>query len=151
MYLSKKRSYFTAIIATLFLLFSMPAQAKQDGFSDEELKGFANAVVQVISLQQQGQMQMMQKIEEYEMTVQRFNELYMQAMEMPLDEIDGTEAEIEVFIDLTEEIEYIQIELEAVIIGKIEDEGLTVEKYEEIMAAYQQNPEVQQRVQKLMQ
>ncbi len=93
---------------------------------------------------------MIEKIEEEDMTVQRFNEINMQAQEMPIEQVDMTEKEAESYIVLLEEIEQIQIGLEDVLIGTIEDAGITIEKYEEIMTEYQQNPELQQRVQELM-
>ncbi len=150
MYFSKK-SYFTTLMIALFVLFSAPLKANPGGFSDDELKGFANAFVQVMSIQQQGQMQMIEQIEEHDMTVQRFNEIYMQAMEMPMEDIEfESPEEMESFVGVSEEIEKIQVELEGVLIGTIEEEGLSIEKYEEIITEYQQNPELQARIQQLM-
>ncbi len=149
MYFSKKNCFSTILIA-LFILFAAPLKGNPGGFSDDELRNFANAVVQVISIQQQGQMQMIEHIEEHEMSVQRFNELYMQAQQMPLDDIDVEGDEMESFIEISEEIEKIQVDLESVLINTIQEEGLSVEKYESIMAEYQQNPELQQRIQQMM-
>lgn len=152
MYFLRKKSFFTTLIIALFVMFSAPLKANPGGFSDEELKGFANAFVQVMSIQQQGQMQMIEKIEENDMTVERFNEIYMQSMEMPLEEIEfSSPEEKESFTAVSEEIEMIQAELEGVLINTIEEEGLSIEKYEEIIAEYQQNPELQQKIQELMQ
>ncbi len=150
MYYSKM-SYFTTLMIALFVLFSAPLKANPGGFSDDELKGFANAFVQVMSIQQQGQMQMIEQIEEHDMTVQRFNEIYMQSMEMPLEDIEFTSPEeMEAFEGVSAEIEKIQAELEGVLIDTIEEEGLSIQKYEEIITEYQQNPELQQRIQQLM-
>ena len=147
-----KKNYFTTLMIALFVLFSAPLKANPGDFSDDELKGFANAFVQVMSIQQQGQMQMIEKIEAHEMTVQRFNEIYMQSMEMPLEEIEvSSPEEMASFIAVSEEIEKIQTDLESVLIKTIEEEGLSIEKYEEIITAYQQSPELQQRIQELMQ
>ncbi len=150
MYFFKKKHVIAALTFTFLFLLTVPLKANPGGFTDDELRSFANAVVQVISIQQQGQAQMIEKIEEEDMTVQRFNEINMQTQEMPLEQIDMTEKEAESYIVLLEEIEQIQIELEDVLIGTIEDAGITIEKYEEIMTEYQQNPELQQRVQELM-
>ncbi len=150
MYFFKKKHVIAALTFTFLFLLTVPLKANPGGFTDDELKSFANAVVQVISIQQQGQAQMIEKIEEEDMTVQRFNEINMQAQEMPIEQVDMTEKEAESYIVLLEEIEQIQIGLEDVLIGTIEDAGITIEKYEEIMTEYQQNPELQQRVQELM-
>ncbi len=149
MYFSKK-NYFTTFMIALLVLFAAPLKANPGGFSDDELKSFANAFVQVMSIQQQGQMQMIEQIEEHDMTVQRFNEIYMQSMEMPMEEIEMAPEEAESFLAVSEEIEKIQVELEVELISTIEEEDLTIEKYEEIITEYQQNPELQQRIQQLM-
>ncbi len=146
-----KKNYFTTLMIALFVLFSAPLKANPGGFSDDELKGFANAFVQVMSIQQQGQMQMIEQIEEHDLTVQRFNEIYMQSMEMPLEEIEfSSPEEKESFEAVSEEIDKIQVDLEGVLISTIEEEGLSIEKYEAIITEYQQNPELQQRIQQLM-
>ncbi len=41
--------------------------------------------------------------------------------------------------------------MEQVITEAIEDQNLTLDEYEAILAAYQQDPELQQRVQQLLQ
>ncbi len=149
MYFSKK-SYFSTLLIAAFILMAAPLKGNPGGFSDDELKYFANAVVQVISIQQQGQMQMVEQIEAHEMSVQRFNELYMQSQQMPIDDLDFEGDEKESFQEIVDEIENIQMQLESVLVSTIEEEGLSLEKYEEIMAEYQQNPELQQKIQQLM-
>lgn len=150
MYLFKKSSYLSAFILSFLMAFSVSLNASSDDFTDEQIKGFASAVTQIMNIQQQSQMQMIQVIEEYEMDVQRFNLLYMQMQQMPIDEIDGTDKEKEDMAEIVVEIEKIQHEIESVVIGTIEDEGLTIEVYEAIMTAYQQDPELQQRIQQEM-
>lgn len=149
MYFSKK-NYFSTLLIAVFVLFAAPLKGNPGGFSDDELKSFANAVVQVISIQQQGQMQMIEQIEENEMSVQRFNELFMQSQQMALDDIEAEGKEMETFLEISEEIERIQMELESVLVETIQEEGLSIDQYENIMAEYQQNPELQQRIQQLM-
>ncbi len=146
----KKSQVFSAIALAFVFLAATPVKANPGGFSDEALQQFANAVVQVISIQQQGQNEMIEAIEEHDMNVQRFNEINMQAQQMPLEDVEATDEEIENFQKANEAVEQVQIELEDVLIGTIEEEGLSIDKYEEIMAEYQQNPELQQRVQELM-
>lgn len=149
MYFSKK-SFFSTLLIAAFIFLAAPLKGNPGDFSDDELKYFANAVVQVISIQQQGQMQMIEQIEEHDMTVQRFNELYMQAQQMPMEDLDLEGDEMDSFVEIVDEIEKIQMELESVLVSTIEGEGLTLEKYESIMTEYQQNPELQQKIQQLM-
>lgn len=150
MYLFQKKSYLSVLTSALLVFFAASLHANSGDFSDEELEGFANAVTQVMNIQQQGQMQMIEQIEGHDMTVERFNAMYMQMQQAGIDEVEGTDEEKESFVKVTEEIESIQMELETVIVSTIEEEGLSIEKYEEIMMAYQQDPELQQRIQMLM-
>ncbi len=149
MYFTKK-SYLSTLLIAAFFLLAAPLKGNPGGFSDDELKYFANAVVQVISIQQQGQMQMVEQIEAHEMSVQRFNELYMQAQQMPIDDLEVEGEEKESFLEIVDEIENIQMQLESVLVSTIEEEGLSVEQYESIMTEYQQNPELQEKIQQLM-
>ncbi len=146
-----KNRMVTALTMVFVFLFALPAKADTDEFSNEELQNFADAVVEVMAIQQQGQAEMIGIIEEEDMTVQRFNEINMQAQQLPLEDIEADEAEMEVFLDLLEKIESIQVELEEVLIEAIEEKDITLERYEEIMTAYQQSPELQQRIQQMLQ
>lgn len=150
MYLLKKRAFLSPFIFSLLIIFAISTKANPGGFTDEEITGFVNAYTKVTDIQQQSQMQMVEVIEEHDMDVQRFNLLYMQMQQMPIEEIDGTDKEKEDMADIIEEIEKIQLEIETVLIKTIEDEGLTIDKYTEIMNEIQQNPELQQRIQQEM-
>ncbi len=151
MYFLKKHHIAATLTLALVFIFTGTIKANPGGFTDKELQSFANAVVQVISIQQQGQAQMIASIQEEEMTVQRFNEIMLQTQEIALEEIGLSEEELEQYLKVAGEIEKIQIELEAILIESIEEEGLSIEKYEEIMMEYQQNPELQERIQELVQ
>lgn len=145
-----KKSYLSTLLIAVFVLLAAPLKGNPGGFSDEELQSFANAITQVISIQQQGQMQMIEQIEEHDMSLQRFNELYMQAQQMPHDDLDIEEEEMKSFMKIVDDIEKIQVELESVLINTIEDQGLSIEQYENIMREYQQNPELQQKIEQML-
>ena len=151
MHFFKKNHVLTSLTLVLIFVASMTVKANPGGFSDEELENFAAAVTQVINLQQQGQTEMIEAIEENDLTVERFNEINMQAQQMPLEDVEASDEEMEAFQNANQAVERVQMQLEEVLIGTIEEEGLTIEKYEEIMGEYQQNPELQQRIQELMQ
>ena len=147
----KKNQVFSILALAFIVLFSTPLKANPGGFSDEELEKFAGAVMQVMTIQQQGQAEMIEIIEDHGMTVERFNEIMMQTQEMPLEQVEATEEEKETYLEVIEKIDEIQIGLEAELIEAIEEEGLDIEKYEEIMQEYQQNPELQQLIQQMLQ
>ncbi len=150
MFFIKKEKVYSMMAFLLMVLFAGPLTAGSDDFSDDELKKFANSIMQVMTIQQQGQAQMVAQIEDVGLTIERFNELMTQAQELPLEEIVNSEEELEKFLKANERLEAIQVEMEEVLIASIEGEGLTLEKYEEIVTAYQQSPELQQRVMELL-
>ncbi len=147
----KKNQVFSILALAFIVLFSTPLKANPGGFTDEELEKFAGAVMQVMTIQQEGQGEMIGIIEEHGMTVERFNEIMMQAQEMPLEQVEATEEEKETYLEVIEKIDEIQIGLEEELVEAIEEEGLSIEKYEEIMQEYQQNPELQQLIQQMLQ
>ena len=147
----KKNQVFSILALAFIVLFSTPLKANPGGFTDDELEKFAGAVMQVMTIQQEGQGEMIGIIEEHGMTVERFNEIMMQAQEMPLEQVEATEEEKETYLEVIEMIDEIQIGLEEELVEAIEEEGLSIEKYEEIMQEYQQNPELQQLIQQMLQ
>ncbi len=150
MHFFKKKQLFAALSMALMFFVASPVQAAGGDFTDDELRNFANAYVQLMSISQQGQQQMIQEIENHDLTVMRFNEITMQAQEMPVEDIEMTEEEAEAFAKLSKVIEEIQMEQEDIFEEAIEAEGLSPERFDAIMTEFQQNPELQLRVQELM-
>ncbi len=122
-----------------------PATAPAD-YSDAELMQFAKAVQKVMDIQQESQGQMMASIEENEITVDRFNEMLMQGQQQGQDAIEATEEELLAFNNAMNEVQQLQQQMQMDMMGAITDEGLDVEKYQGIMQAYEQNPEVKGKV-----
>jgi hypothetical protein len=159
-FITKNKSIFTMhflkskTLATVFafvgiMLFSLPSMAQRQKYNDEELKKFAKVLVDVITIQQQSQMQMIAVIEENEMSIQRFNQMMMESQEKPIEQVEGTQEEKEAFANISVEIMGIQEQMEDQLIKSIEDEGLSIERYEEILTDYQADPELQQRIRQL--
>ncbi len=132
----------------------MPAPAdaqtgSQESFSDEDIQAFIDVNEKVMEVQKAGEQQMMEAIEKEDIPVDRFNEILM-ARQQPDQEVDATPEELAAFSKAAEKVMEVQKDLEAKAIKTIEDQGMKMEKYQQIMMAYQQSPEVQQQVQKLM-
>lgn len=142
----------TAIFTFMaFILMTLPSTAQTTNeYNDTELKKFAKVIVEVITIQQESQMQMISLIEEHEMSIKRFNEMMVESQEKPMDQVAGTDDEKEAFADISVQIMEIQEQMEDRLIASIEDEGLTIDKYEQILQDYQQDPELQQRIQSLV-
>ncbi|MFO7922727.1 MAG: DUF4168 domain-containing protein [Bacteroidales bacterium] len=124
-----------------------PAQETPD-YSDEELKNFVEAALEVMPLQQESQALMIDEIEEHGLTVETFNTI-LEAQQKGLDP-DVTDEEMEAFETVLLAIQAIELEYNDKIVEEIDDAGITPAKYEEMMAFYQQDPELQMRVNQIM-
>lgn len=133
--------FFMAISANLF------SQAVADEISDSELQKFLEVQEMIMTTQQSVQPMMIEIIEENNFEIPRFIEL-TQALETK-QEIETTEAEMERFDQAQEAINTLQTETNQGIAEGIEGKGLTVERYQEIMMAVQQDPALQSRMQDL--
>ena len=146
-------------IATIFIFMgimlgglSVFSQTEEppEKYTDDELRKFASVIIDVITIQQQGQMQMISLIQDHDMSIQRFNEMMIDSQDKSLEEMEGTEDEKVAFADISVRILGIQEEMEDQLIAAIQEEGLSIERYEEILMDYQQDPELQQRIQRLV-
>lgn len=124
-------------------------QQEQVNFSDEEIKAFIQVNEKVVEVQKNGEQEMMSAIEGEDIAVDRFNELLM-AQQDPNQKTDASPEEMEAFGKASEKVMEVQKKLEEEAMKTIEAEGMDIEKYQQIMMAYQQNPQVQEQVQKLM-
>ncbi len=133
----------------------VPAQMQQQqqatpDISDEELQKFANAFQEVQVENQKIQKDMIAKIEEEGMEVQRFSEI-QQAQQNPNQEVEMTAEEEKEIENLMPKLQTIQQESQTVMQEKIKSAGLTMNRYQEIAQMIQQSPELQQKLQSMMQ
>ncbi len=125
------------------------AQAGEE-VTDKELKQFASAYQQVQNVDQQAQQDMVKAVEEEGLEVPRFTEI-QQAQQNPNQGSDVTNEEIKKYESASKEIEKIQDQAQKEMQEKIIDEELTVPRYQEIAAAIQASPELQQKLQEYLQ
>jgi hypothetical protein len=155
MYLKNKKlrlQYFCFL--TLCMLFVSPAlfsqqQPDQDspqtsGYSDRELENFVEAVLEVLPLQEEIQLKMIMEIEGRNLSIERFSTIL--ETQQNGEEPDVTDEEIEAFENALIAIQDIQIEYHDSIISAIENAGMSPGKYGEIMTQYEQDPDLQMRV-----
>lgn len=127
-----------------------PAEQPVVDVSDNKLKKVASAIVEIQSLEQETQQQMIQTITDDGFTIERFNEL-QQAQFNPDQESDATDDEMENFSKTIGKLEQIQQTAQEGMQKAIEDEGLTFMEYQEVIGAIQNDPELQKRIQELIQ
>ena len=117
-------------------------------YSDSELIVFINAAQKVMPLQQESQMKMIEEVEGQDLTVEEFNEI-LEAQSTG-EQVTATEEDLTAFNNAIEGIEEIQMEYQEIISGAIEEEGISLQKYEQIMTSYQTDPDLQMRLNQLM-
>ncbi|TVR32437.1 MAG: DUF4168 domain-containing protein [Spirochaetaceae bacterium] len=125
-----------------------PAQIE---VGDTELMQFVDALREVEKVQVATQQDMLAVLDDQGISTERFNELY-QAEHSPEFELDQPlSAEEENRYRVAEqELQAIQQEAQVQMSQAVEDEGIGVERFNEIYVALTQDPELQQRVQQLI-
>lgn len=153
---SKSLAIVTSVSMVVMLFISsfafaqQPQQEVREDFSDEELTSFVNAHEKVIEIQQESQEKMITAIEEEGLSVEKFNNL-IESQQDPNKEVDASAEELASFNNAAQQIMKERQETEAKVVSSIEDEGIDIGTYQEIMVAYQQSPKVQGRVNELLQ
>jgi hypothetical protein len=125
-----------------------PEQGEYD-YTDEELEMFVEAAMEIMPIQQEAQMKMIEEVEESGLSLERFNTI-LEARTMGM-EGDATEEELEAVRSTLESLEEIQAEYQGKIDQQIQESGMSPEKFEEIFARYQQDPDLQMRINQIMQ
>lgn len=157
----KSQSIAIGMIAAIFAFFAIPAQAQfqmpQDAgpqieVSDEELELFIDASMNAQSVQMQSQQEMIAIVDEEGIEVSTYNEIIQaQQMGQSLEDIGVTASDIEKFESAQEQIQEIEVRMERDLAQAVEEEGMEMERFQEINMAIQQDPELQQRAQQMIQ
>lgn len=146
----------TSIVLTLSLVFGattamsqeemqvMPQQEQTSDVSDQELEKFANVYIEVQSESQKMQSEAVEVIEKEGMDIERFNEL-ANAQNDPNQEIEADEQELEKVNVIGTKIQKIQTDFQERVAGMIQKEGLTIQRYQEVYQAIQQDQNLQQK------
>ncbi|WP_299705854.1 DUF4168 domain-containing protein [uncultured Pontibacter sp.] len=125
-------------------------QQQTQAISDADIKLFVDASTRLMDLQQQSEQAMMTILEEEKLSVDKFNELAQAHQQQKLAEAEGTAEEKAAFNKSIQRMMEMQPEIEKNMQTAIQKDGMTMERYEQIMMAYQQDPAVQAKIQKMM-
>lgn len=144
-------------IKSLLIMFVMMgsavsfAQAPKaaDDVSDQDLDKFVQSYKHIQAANQEAQQDMMKMIEDEGLDVQRFQTI-QQASTDPSKEVDATKEEMASHKKISSKIQAMQPELEKKMETIIEKDGLTLDRYQAIAMAIQDNQELQQKVQSKM-
>ncbi len=142
--------FFTVLGSTAVFAQTLPQQQEQIEVSDTELDKFATAYQGIQVVNQEAQQKMIKTVEDEGFNVQRFNEIH-QASITPDQEVDASNEELKKHKKVIGKIEGMQESFQKDMEEVIENEGLTIERYEQVAIALQTDKELQQRLQKIMQ
>lgn len=126
-----------------------PSAEMREDFSDNELKSFVKANEKVTVIQMEAEQKMIKAIEGEGLTVERFNQILEQQRD-PSRTSETSVEELQSFNNAAQVILEENTRIEKEMTSSIEEEGIDIETYKQIMVAYQQNPDVQSRVNKFV-
>lgn len=135
----------------------MSPQQNSMEVDEEEIQRFANAFEAFQSIQEKSREEMAQAIEQQGLTIKEYNELFRQQQqvnaggESQMSESNYSEEKWQQFEQADARIDQIEQETQSEIEQAITEEGLEVERFEQIWIAVRQDPELQQRVQNELQ
>lgn len=158
---NKFKGAIAAILTVGFLGFSdaalaqvtpPPAQQKQvkTDFTDKELKQFIDANNRLMSVQQASEKTMLSILDEEKISIEKFNTMAVAHQQQKLNEVGATVEELAAFNRAAGRMMELQPEMQKEAETAIAKDGMKLELYEQIMLAYQQDPAVQEKINKMM-
>ena len=118
--------------------------------TDAELTKFVAALQGIQMVSQQAQQEMIQVVQEEGMEIPRFNEIHQATID-PEVEVEATEEEKTAHKNIISELETMQAGVQQKMEKLITDQGLSLERYEQIAMSLQSDTELQQRIQQMIQ
>ncbi|WP_057939175.1 DUF4168 domain-containing protein [Algoriphagus resistens] len=120
-----------------------------ENFSEKEIETFVKINKEIMPLQENIQTDMVNTIEKEGMEVPRFQELAQAQQGGKLQEVSKDPKELEKFNAAGQKIMKLQENLQGEIEKVIDNNKMSTEKFEAIYMAYNSNPEIKQKVDKL--
>lgn len=127
-----------------------PSLQARDDFSDNELKSFVKASKKITSIQMETEQKMVEAIENEGLTVDRFHQILDQQRNPDTSATETSQNELKSFNNAAQAIILENKKVEEKMAASIEEEGIDVETYNQIMVAYQQNTGIQRRVDQMI-
>jgi hypothetical protein len=139
------------LLITMISFMGVFAQTEQnDEVSDQEVKQFASAYIQIQTINQQAQQDMAKAVEEAGLEVKRFIEIQKSEQDTN-QKIDAEGEELQKYQLAKVEIEKIQAQSQQQMQEKIVESGLTINRYQQIASKLQGDPELQKKIQEHLQ
>lgn len=126
-----------------------PTQAATD-ISDEKLEQFVEVLGEVSAVQQEMQHEMVAVVEENGLDVNTFNQIAQQQQNPQADQSTISPEDKAAFDKAMQEVQQMQLKMQQDMQAKVEASEIDMNEFNALMMAYQQDPEVQQRVNTLL-
>lgn len=137
-----------AVVAMVTPVFAQ-SQSGSPEVTDQELESFVAALQEVQEVQQQMATESQESVQSSDMGEARFQELYQARQSGSEPANAATDAENEEFERLMAEIQGIQQDSNQAMVEAVQEEGLEVQRFNEIAQAVQQDQSLMQRMQEL--
>ncbi len=124
--------------------------SSETDISSEELEQFAAAIQAMRSIQMESRNQVSEAIEQEGLSTERFREI-LQSQRNPEVEIDASEEELQRFESASQTLAQIQRDTQSEMKEAVESQGLAVPRFQQILGAVRQQPELRQQVQQIIQ
>lgn len=142
-----------ALVAALGVTQDMFQQepADQINVDENELAQFVDALQQIEQVQMETQQEMISVLDDLDLSTDRFNEIY-QAEHNPEFELEQplSDDEQQRYRTAEQELQGIQEDSQVEMSQVVERQGIDIDRFNEIYVALTQDPELQQRVQEMM-
>ena len=125
--------------------------AEQINVEESELAQFVDALQQIEQVQMETQEEMIGVLNDLDLSTDRFNEIY-QAEHNPEFELERalSDDEQQRYRMAEQELQGIQEDSQVEMSQVVESQGIDIDRFNEIYVALTQDPELQQRVQEMM-
>jgi endonuclease III len=142
--------HLTVLMSVFFLAISTGfSQQTEADISDAELQQFADAYTAVQEVNNATQQKMVKSIEDAGMEVERYTEI-QQAQQAPDQDANVPEEELLVYQQAMKKVQEHQNVFQQNVNATITKSGLSMDRYQEIMAMVQTNQELQQKLQEYL-
>lgn len=119
-------------------------------YSDQDVMQFVQVAGEMSSIVQASEKEMIEVIKNENLEIEKFNEIMEARQSADTDKINATAEEITAFNNAAMKVIEIQNEMRAEMQKAIVRQGMDVAKFQEMMMAYQQDPEFQNKVNQLL-
>lgn len=126
-----------------------PENAPRKEFSNTELEQFIEANKQAIVVQQNAEQKMIKAIQDRGLDIETFNDI-LTSKQDPNHTSSASIEDQSKFDSVVVDVVKIQEDMMTEMESAIEKSGITIETYEQILIAYQENPELQEKINNML-